>query len=241
MDEETKDKSKKINHETYKDPINDDSFIQQPSLTMSLSVRANLHKFLILGVISFLLMTAISSIPDNGLRIYDILAKPSVSKTTSTWWLNILKYRIEESTLMLPLYAGLLICLIMAIYYVVDAKLTEYNVNFRYIEIKKGVFNRTFDTIDLIHVKDQILERPFIFRILGISRLIVLSNDKSTPELKISAVDKDKAQLFLDFLRQNAFQNFTEYKIANDRRNRNEKGRKNKGGDLIGDDGDDDN
>lgn len=217
------DKDQKKGNEVYKDDVDDSSFNQKPSLKMNLSIRANIHKFTVLGVIIFLVLTAISSIPAQGLRIYDILGKPEVSKATSKWWLNILSYRISDSTMTLPLYIILGAAILMILYYIIDAKMTEYSINFRYIEIKKGVFNRTFDTIDLVLVKDQVLERPFIFRILGISRLIILSNDKSTPELKISAVDANKANSFLDFIRQNAYQNSTEYWIAKDRRRRNEK------------------
>lgn len=217
------DKDMNKGNEVYKDPVDDNSYRQDSSLSMNLSVRSNLHKFLILGVIGFLLITAISEIPLNGIRIYDLLGKPSITKNTSRFILKFLSYRIESSTLSTPLYIGLFICLLMSIYYVIEAKMTQYNINFRFLEIKKGVFNRTFDTIDLVHIKDQILERPLWFRILGLSRLIILSNDKTTPELKISAVDSKKAVLFLDFIRQNAYGNATEYWIAKDRRRRNEK------------------
>lgn len=213
----------KKGNEVYKDDVDDSLYNQKPSLKMNLSIRANIHKFTFLGVIIFLVLTAISSIPEQGLRIYDILGKPEVSKATVKWWLNILSYRINDQTITLPLYIILGLSLLMVLYYIIDAKMTEYSINFRYIEIKKGVFNRTFDTIDLVSVKDQILERPFIFRILGISRLIILSNDKSTPELNISAVNASEASSFLNFIRQNAYQNSTEYWIAKERRRRTER------------------
>ena len=213
-----------INHNKFKDPVGDENFTQKPSLSMRLSIRANVHKFLVIGIIAFFSLLAYSKIPASGLRVYDILGKPAVTKSTSKFWLHMLSHRIEASTMLNPIYLILFICLVMAIYYVIDAKTTEYNVNFRFIEIKQGVFNRKFDTIDLIHVKDQILERPLYFRLLGISRLIILSNDKSTPVLRIAAVNAHMAQLFLDFLRQNAYQNATEYWIAKDRHRRNEKG-----------------
>lgn len=236
------DNDQKKGNEVYKDDVDDSSFNQKSSLKMNLSIRANIHKFTFLGVIIFLVLTAISSIPEQGLRIYDILGKPEVSKATSKWWLNILSYRIDDSTMILPLYIILGMAVLMFLYYIIDAKMTEYSINFRYIEIKKGVFNRTFDTIDLVLVKDQILERPFVFRILGISRLIILSNDKSTPELRISAVDARKANSFLDFIRQNAYQNSTEYWIAKDRRRRNEKSDKGDSRGVINvDDGSGDN
>lgn len=211
------------NKEVYKDDVDDKSFKQPTDLAMSLSIRSYFFQILFFVFTGVYFINLLSKISEKGLRIYDILGKPEVTKSTSKFWLNILSYRFSETSLTYPVYFLIFFSFFMIIYYILLAKTTEYKVNFRSLQITKGVFNRKIDTIDLVAIKDQALERPLMFRLLGLSRLIVISNDKTDPILKISAVDVKKANLFFDYIRQNAYQNATEYWVAKDRRRRNEK------------------
>lgn len=211
------------NKTTYSDEIDDKSFKQSSELSMRLAVRAFIHKISFFALLGAIAINLLSKLDEKGLRIYDILGKPAVSKTTSKIWLNILSQKFSEETLAYPLYGVLIFSLIMILYYVILAKTTEFKLNFRCLQVESGVLNRTLDTIDLVSIKDQVIERPLLFRFLGLSRLIVISKDQTHPTLKISAVDSQKATLFFDYIRQNAYQNATEYWVAKDRRKRNEK------------------
>jgi membrane protein YdbS with pleckstrin-like domain len=212
-----------LNQTRYKD-IDDKDYDQGSSLSMKLSFWYYWHAFVALVFTASYAFYFISIIPVGGLRIYDILGKPGVSKSTSKFWLNILKIRISDNLLVFPLYAVIVFAVVMIIYYLLKVKTTQYNLNFRFLEVKEGVLNQTVNQIDLFSIKDEVLERPLLFRILGISRLTIMSNDKTHPVLKIPGVNAHMADKFLNFIRTNAYSSSTEYWVSKDRRRRNEKG-----------------
>lgn len=234
MDE---NKNKKNPDAPKQDPEDTDMY-NDTSVSMRLSIWAYWHTFIGLGIIAIFAFYFASLVPDDGMRIYDILGKPEVSKATSKLWLNILKIRFSADTLLIPLYAIMVANASIIIYFIAKVYTTIYNINFRFLEEKKGVFNQSINQIDLFMIRDSYVDRPLIYRILGISRVVVISTDKTHPELKIVGVDKEEGDRFINFIRNNAYGNYTEYRIAEDKRRRREKGPKGGSGFVDGEDGD---
>lgn len=62
----------------------------------------------------------------------------------------------------------------------------------------KGVFNVRKDMLELFRVKDISIEKPFFYRIFGLSNLILDTSDKSTPVVKMEAIPEgEKLALIL--------------------------------------------
>jgi len=229
-------RKKGLGSEVYHDPVDDQNYEKSPSLVCKVSLKYYWKHFLFSILSLSFIYSQLSKIPQTGLRIYDILGHPPVSKASSKMWLNFLSTRFSSEQISYPLYFIGAIIVLLTIYWILEAKTTVYSLNFRFLEIKKGVFNQKIGTIDLIHIKDQDMSRPLIHRIIGLSDLIIVSNDKTTPELFMNGIDQNEAEEFLNFIRQNAYQSSTEYWIAKDRRRRNEKNGKINQDQIIVDD-----
>jgi uncharacterized membrane protein YdbT with pleckstrin-like domain len=52
----------------------------------------------------------------------------------------------------------------------------------------QGIFNQKLDDVELYRVKDTSMERPFWYRLFGLSTLIIETSDRSQPHIQIKAV-----------------------------------------------------
>lgn len=57
------------------------------------------------------------------------------------------------------------------------------------LEIKSGIFSRSKNYIELYRINDYIEEQTFVERIFGVKRIILLSSDKTNPQLTIRGID----------------------------------------------------
>ncbi len=62
---------------------------------------------------------------------------------------------------------------------------TDYAVTTQRLTLRKGVFNRTLEEIELYRIKDTTLTKSFWQRILGLGSVVVESSDASMPRLVI--------------------------------------------------------
>lgn len=216
------DINSKAVQDRYKD-IDDKDFDQDYDLKARPSLKYYAHTFIALGAVSVFVLNLLSKIPAEGLRIYDLLGKPEVSKSTSRWWLNTLSTRISEQYLSYPLYTVLAFCLIMIIYYYLKTITTRYNLNFRFLEVKEGVLSQEINQVDLIKMTDSYVDKKWYLRFLGMSNLVIISTDKTDPTLHLKGISIKEATEFNDYIRTNAYGSSTEYWVAKDRRRRNEK------------------
>ena len=66
--------------------------------------------------------------------------------------------------------------------------------NFRYeltterFRTIRGILNREMDELELYRVKDTSMTQPFFQRMFGLGSVVLLTSDKSTPELLIEAI-----------------------------------------------------
>lgn len=204
------------------DPVEAEDFaVPETAVTLSPSVMIHLHKLILFLGLLIVSVIGLSRVTENT-RIYDLLGKPDVSAKSSKIWLKFLNIHVSEDLINYPLYLIAIVSIIMLIHYVLDAKMTKFSVNFNFIEIKKGILNQSVDTIEMVKVRDQTLEKPIHLRVLGLCKLIVLSKDDTHPTLNMTAVNTKHAELFMNFIRRNSYGSATEFWVAKDRRRRAE-------------------
>lgn len=67
------------------------------------------------------------------------------------------------------------------------------------LKIRTGVFNKQMEEIELYRVKDWTFRQPFLQRILGFGEVLVVSSDRTSPEVAYSWLKN--ADVFAENLR----------------------------------------
>ena len=150
-------------------------------------------------------------------------------------WLH---FKLSYEVLVYPLKGLALTSLILAAYIYLQQKMTKYKLTDLYLLKSEGVLLRESNSTDLVSMKDYRTSQNLLERILGITRLTIMANDVSDPEMIIKGVDNTDATKMINFLRKYAFRNYTEYRIA--REKEIQRTRRKKDLDVIDDGGDDD-
>ena len=70
---------------------------------------------------------------------------------------------------------------------------TVFELTSERLLLHRGVLNKTSDQLELYRVKDYRLEEPFWFRLLGLSNLVLLTSDKTSPEVVLPGIRDGKA------------------------------------------------
>ena len=69
--------------------------------------------------------------------------------------------------------------------------------------VRRGVFTVKSDHLELYRVKDYRLEAPFLFRILGLARVVLSTSDISSPQVVIRGIDsQQQAEYLLRLIRE---------------------------------------
>lgn len=77
-----------------------------------------------------------------------------------------------------------------ALWIFVETRATRHELTTERIRLCSGVFNQQMDDVELYRVKDTSMERPFWYRVFGLSTLIIETSDRSQPRIKIKAVHR---------------------------------------------------
>ena len=67
-------------------------------------------------------------------------------------------------------------------------KFTKYEITEERITETTGVFSRNTDETELYRVKDIRLEEPFFLRMFGLSTILLVTSDKTSPIITLSGV-----------------------------------------------------
>jgi len=67
-------------------------------------------------------------------------------------------------------------------------KFTKYEISEERILETTGVFSRSTDETELYRVKDIRLEEPFFLRMFGLSTILLVTSDKTSPIITLSGV-----------------------------------------------------
>jgi uncharacterized membrane protein YdbT with pleckstrin-like domain len=88
----------------------------------------------------------------------------------------------------MPAWAALILPLGWALWIFVETRSIQHELTTERIRLSSGVFNQTKDDVELYRVKDTSMERPFWYRVFGLSTLIIETSDRSQPRIEIKAV-----------------------------------------------------
>jgi len=71
---------------------------------------------------------------------------------------------------------------------VIVVKQLRYRISNYRIDYEKGLLGKKIETLELWHVDDIEFEQSFFDRIMGVGKIIVFSNDKTTPKLELKGL-----------------------------------------------------
>ena len=148
--------------------------------------------------------------------------------------ISFLHIKLSYAVLAWPLKIIASIASFYAFFIFLQQKLTKYRLTDLFLERTHGVINRTSDTTDLVAIRDQKLSRNLLDRVLGISRLLIISKDVTDPEMTIKGISASDAQKIVNFLRKYAFQNYTEWRISKEKQNDRQAKKNRKNPDATG-------
>lgn len=89
-----------------------------------------------------------------------------------------------------PLWIALVLPLGWALWIFIETRATRHELTTERIRLCSGVFNQQMDDVELYRVKDTSMERPFWYRVFGLSTLIIETSDRSQPRIEIKAVHR---------------------------------------------------
>lgn len=85
-------------------------------------------------------------------------------------------------------WAALVLPLGWALWIFVETRSIRHELTTERIRLYQGIFNQKMDDVELYRVKDTSMERPFWYRMFGLSTLIIETSDRSQPRIEIKAV-----------------------------------------------------
>ncbi len=89
-----------------------------------------------------------------------------------------------------PVWIALVLPLGWALWVFIETRATRHELTTERIRLCSGVFNQQMDDVELYRVKDTSMERPFWYRVFGLSTLIIETSDRSQPRIEIKAVHR---------------------------------------------------
>jgi len=87
-----------------------------------------------------------------------------------------------------PAWAALVLPLGWMLWIFIETRSIRHELTTERIRLYQGVFNQKMDDVELYRVKDTSMERPFWYRMFGLSTLIIETSDRSQPRIEIRAV-----------------------------------------------------
>ena len=85
-------------------------------------------------------------------------------------------------------WAALILPLAWMLWTFIETKSIRHELTTERIRMTRGIFNQKLDDVELYRVKDTSMERPFWYRMFGLSTLVIETSDRSQPRIEIKAV-----------------------------------------------------
>lgn len=85
-------------------------------------------------------------------------------------------------------WVALILPLGWALWTFIETRSIQHELTTERIRLRSGIFNQKMDDVELYRVKDTSMERPFWYRMFGLSTLIIETSDRSQPRIEIKAV-----------------------------------------------------
>ena len=86
------------------------------------------------------------------------------------------------------LLCWLIVPIFVALWYWLVVRCFQYELTTQRLRISQGVFNRQTEEIELYRIKDTALVEPFWLRMFSLGNVVLITSDRSTPELVIDAI-----------------------------------------------------
>jgi len=95
----------------------------------------------------------------------------------------------------------LIIPIPIAIWKFIELRSTAYSLSTQRIKVEAGVLSKQYDQVELYRVKDTVLSRTLVQRMLGLGTIKMITSDPSQPELTFPSIpDADQVR---ELIRQN--------------------------------------
>lgn len=95
-----------------------------------------------------------------------------------------------------PLFASVLTLGLALLYYWARSRATHYRVTNQRIVVETGILSRRMDQVDLYRIHDYVVERPLGQRLMGTGNLMLSTQDRSTPAIKLVRLSIDVVELY---------------------------------------------
>ncbi|MGB6221939.1 PH domain-containing protein [Haloferula sp.] len=87
-----------------------------------------------------------------------------------------------------PAWAAAVLPLAWMLWEFLKVRCRVYELSTERLRLYSGVLNQTIDEVELYRVKDTRMERPFWFRMFGLSSLFLDTSDRSHPRVELEAI-----------------------------------------------------
>lgn len=166
--------------------------------------------------LSFILLYLSTLVPKYGMLLgRDILGMKA----------EFLQVRLSNAFMSYPLYALAGATFLYAVYVILSIKMKSYRLNHLNLAYRHGVLTTNDDPMELTVIRDQRERRSIMQRLLGLSTVIIDSQDRSHPILEVKGIEKDDAKKLMIFINNYAFRSYTDYRIKKDLKNDLNKGK----------------
>lgn len=181
------------------------------TLFVTLSLRKYIPLFITQTLLISIILIVFFFVPNKGTLLLEI------GKTTIYWGKTLYLF------LTLPIILIILALPIERILYVKSFKIFFSKRN---LEYSFGIFNKTVESVDMFTITDFAQKSDLMDQILGISNIIVHSEDIRTPLIKFEGLLLPDARAIIEYLQLNATNTIVEYLVNN----KNKDGHKNPNG-----------
>ena len=97
---------------------------------------------------------------------------------------------------LVPLLVSVLTLGLALLYYWMHSRATHYRVTSQRVVVETGILSKRMDQVDLYRIHDYVVERPLGQRLMGTGNLLLSTQDRSTPAIKLTGLATDVVQLY---------------------------------------------
>jgi uncharacterized membrane protein YdbT with pleckstrin-like domain len=96
--------------------------------------------------------------------------------------------------------SAVLICAVIAVWRWMQTSSLHYTLTSERLLIETGLFSKRMQSLELYRVKDYTLTEPFLYRMVKLGTVSILTSDPSTPRVEMRAIIQPRS--LLDTLRR---------------------------------------
>jgi len=82
------------------------------------------------------------------------------------------------------------------LYFWARSRATHYRITNQRVIVESGVLSKRLEQIDTYRIHDYVVERPFLQRMLGTGNLVLNTQDRTTPSVRLVGLKTDVVVLY---------------------------------------------